>query len=326
MKSAAVWACVVGALLVAPLAAEAANLAVVATDDNAVQFYRLSGNLGIMVPTKKLALGNMPVGICADAVGERLYVNEVGDKKIAVIDVATQAVVTHYDEPGIKRGAWCVVSPDGKKLYLADAAGNQIYVFDTASGRVLKQIPVGEEPTHLIFSPDARQLIVSNSGANTLTVLDRASDAVVKGVKTGKEPSYLTYTQDGKFLAVALIDDDCVAFFKADTLEFDQQVGVPQSPQVLLPSPDGKFMYVLGRWDSVVGLLNMRARGEKRRIYGKIQLPKYGLGMVLSPDGNHLYVTTEHFQETVIHIDTEMQNPDYIVSGLHHPGDMIYLK
>src|SRR2546429_465042 len=114
---------VVCATLAVPASAGAASLAVVATDDNALQFYRLSNNLGIMVPTKKVPLGNMPVGICADPNGTRLYVNEVGDKKIAVIDVATQAVVTRFDEPGIKRGAWCVVSPDARKLYLADASG-----------------------------------------------------------------------------------------------------------------------------------------------------------------------------------------------------------
>jgi len=307
-------------------AATAANLAVVATDDNAVQFYRLSNNLGIMIPSKKVPLGNMPVGICADPSGARLYINEVQDKKIAVIDVATQAVATRFDEPGIKRGAWCNVSPDGKKLYLMDAGGNAVFVYDTASGKIQKQIAVGGEPTHGVFSPDGKQFVVSNSEANTLTVIDPATDAVVKTVKTGHEPSFLTYTQDGKFLAVALIDDDCVAFFKADTLEFDQQVGVPQSPQVLIPSPDGKYLYVLGRWHGELGILNMRSRGEKRRVYGTISLPKYPLGMVMSPDGNHLYVTTEHFQDAVIHIDTEMHNPDYMVGGLHHPGDMIYLK
>jgi len=304
----------------------AATLAVVATDDGVVKFYRLSNNLGIMIPGKSVPVGKMPVGMCGDPNGTRLYVSEVPEKILAVIDVATQAVVATIEEPGMKRPADCVVGPDGKKLYLMDSLGNSAFVYDTASNKLLKTITVGEEPNHGIFSPDGKRLIVSNAKSNTLTVIDPTTDAVVKTVKTGTEPAYMTYTRDGKFLVVGLIDDDSIAFFNADTLEFDQQVGVPQSPQVLLPSADGQYLYVLGRWHGVVGLVNLRARGEHRRVVATIPVPKYPLAMTLSPDGKHLYVSTEHFENTLVHIDVDVLSPDYIISDIHHPGLMIYLK
>src|SRR5205823_8289950 len=290
------------ALLALPVPSTAASLAVVATDDGTVNFYRLSNNLGIMIPVKSVPAGKSPIGICGDPNGTRLYVSEVPEKLVAVIDVATQSVVATMEEPGIKRPTNCVVSPDAKRLYLMDALGNTVFVYDTASNKLIKNIPVGEEPAHGIFSPDGKKLIISNAKSNTLSVIDPATDAVVKTVKTGTEPSHMTYTRDGKFLVVALIDDDSIAFFNADTLEFDQQVGVPQSPQVLIPSADGQYLFVLGRWHGVVGLVNLRPRGERRRVIATIPLPKYPLGMAMSPDGKHLYVSTEHLQNALIHI------------------------
>src|SRR5437868_1286895 len=207
------------ALFGLPVRSNAATLAVVATDDGAVKFYRLSNNLGVMIPGKSVPVGKSPVGMCGDPNGTRLYVSEVPEKLIAVIDVASQAVVATLEEPGMKRPANCAVSPDAKKLYLMDAVGNTVFVYDTASNKLLKNIAVGEEPNHGIFSPDGKRLIVSNAKSNTLSVIDPVTDAVVKTVKTGTEPAYMTYTRDGKFLVVGLIDDDSSALFKADSLE-----------------------------------------------------------------------------------------------------------
>lgn len=304
----------------------AATLAVVATDDAAVKFYRLSNNLGIMIPVRSVPVGKSPVGMCADPNGTRLYVSEVPEKVLAVIDVASQAVVATIEEPGMKRPANCVVSPDGKKLYMLDSVGNSALIYDTASNKLLKTLPVGEEPNHGIFSPDGKKLVVSNAKSNTLSVIDPATDAVVKTVKTGTEPAYMTYTRDGKFLVVGLIDDDSIAFFNADTMEFDQQVGVPQSPQSLVASADGQYLYVLGRWHGMVAVVNLRSRGEHRRVIATIPVPKYPLAMTLSPDGKHLYVSTEHYENTLVHIDVDVLSPDYIISDIHHPGLMIYLK
>ena len=99
-----------------------------------------------------------------------------------------------------------------------------------------------------------------------------------------------------------------------------------QSPQQLIPSADGHFLYVLGRWDGVVGVVNLRSRGEVRRLAASIPVPHYPLGMAMSPDGYHLYVSTQHFQNAVVHIDTEVLNADYIISDIHHPAEMVYIK
>ena len=71
------------ALMGVPAQSTAATLAVVATDDGAVNLYRLSKNLGIMIPIKSIPAGKSPVGMCGDPGGTRLYVSEVPEKVIA---------------------------------------------------------------------------------------------------------------------------------------------------------------------------------------------------------------------------------------------------
>jgi len=56
-----------------------------------------------------------------------------------------------------------VAGADGKVLYLAEATANQVAVFDIASGKVTKVIPVGENPVGLDISADGSKLYVTSA-------------------------------------------------------------------------------------------------------------------------------------------------------------------
>lgn len=55
------------------------------------------------------------------------------------------------------------LSPDGKRLYVAESGINAVAVIDAESLEVLGHLPVGWFPSKLAVSPDGRQLIVANA-------------------------------------------------------------------------------------------------------------------------------------------------------------------
>jgi len=61
-----------------------------------------------------------------------------------VIDVATNKVVSEI--PVGKRPWNMALTPDGKKLYVANGRSNSVSVIDTQGLKVIKEIPVGELP------------------------------------------------------------------------------------------------------------------------------------------------------------------------------------
>ncbi|MEZ4953239.1 MAG: hypothetical protein R2825_06660 [Saprospiraceae bacterium] len=55
------------------------------------------------------------------------------------------------------------MSPDQKRLYVAEAGINAVSVIDAENLEVLGHIPTGWFPSKLKVSPDGKQLIVANA-------------------------------------------------------------------------------------------------------------------------------------------------------------------
>ena len=60
------------------------------------------------------------------------------------------------------------VSPDGHKVYITNAASNNVSVIDTATNTVIATIPVGPGPFGVALSPDGRKVYVANVNSGTV--------------------------------------------------------------------------------------------------------------------------------------------------------------
>ena len=90
--------------------------------------------------------------------------------------VRTGAAHTH------PHGPW--FTPDGRLMIvpnaLSDTAG--ILIFDTGTGRLLKEVPVGAEPLAVGITPDGRKAYLSNGFDASLDVLDLTTLAVTTSI------------------------------------------------------------------------------------------------------------------------------------------------
>ena len=95
------------------------------------------------------------------------------------------------------------VSPDGRRLYVVCEKRYELRVVDTATGRVLKTVPVGHIPRGLSVSADGKQVYVANSWDDTVSVIDAQKLAGVVTLKTGFEPISAVADKKGETLYVA---------------------------------------------------------------------------------------------------------------------------
>jgi YVTN family beta-propeller protein len=101
----------------------------------------------------------------------RVYVSNGSNDSISVIDTATDAVAATISlrlDPRLGRLRGVIpfglaLSPDGRRLYAAEAGVNAVAVIDTGRNEVLGHIPVGWFPSKLAVSRDGRSLIVANA-------------------------------------------------------------------------------------------------------------------------------------------------------------------
>ena len=105
------------------------------------------------------------------ATRNRVFVSNGNNDLISVIDCSKDTVVANIKlvlDPrlGKLRGAipfGLALSPNGERLYVAEAGINAVAVIDVNSGEVLGHIPVGWFPSKLAVSKDGRKLIVANA-------------------------------------------------------------------------------------------------------------------------------------------------------------------
>lgn len=105
------------------------------------------------------------------ATDQFVFVSNGNNDNISVIDVPTQKVLEHIelkldDRLGNFKGVipfGLALSPDQKRLYVAEAGINAVAVVDVGTRKVLGHLPTGWFPSKLKVTPDGKQLIVSNA-------------------------------------------------------------------------------------------------------------------------------------------------------------------
>jgi len=105
------------------------------------------------------------------ATDQFIYVSNGNNDNISVIDAQLNKVVQSIelkldDRLGNLKGVipfGLTISPDQKRLYVAEAGINAVGVIDVETNKVLGHIPAGWFPSKLKVTPDGKQLIVSNA-------------------------------------------------------------------------------------------------------------------------------------------------------------------
>lgn len=92
-----------------------------------------------------------PVGIQLTRDGTRAFVALGPANRIAEVDVATNTVKGYHL---VGQRVWnLALSPDEKRLYSTNGVSDDISVFDMASAKVIKSVPVGNAPWGVVVKP-----------------------------------------------------------------------------------------------------------------------------------------------------------------------------
>ncbi len=152
-------------------------------------------------------IGPLPYGLAL--AGQKLYVSEWNGGGVSVIDTAAGAVAKRIPTGGHASGL--ALSPDGARLFVANALSDTVSVIETSSDTVAVTVdvspypraPMGSLPNAVALAPDGKTLYVANGGNNDVAVVDTATHALRGLIPTAWFPSALMLSRDGRFLYVA---------------------------------------------------------------------------------------------------------------------------
>ena len=309
------WLGIAAVALACP--AQAARLYVSNEDGHSVTV--LDADTATTIAT--IAVGKRPRGMKLSLDGSRLFVAVSGLPKcppsvpdeecaklerdlkadgIAIVDTATLKVVQVLHAGSDPEQF--ALSPDGRKLFVANEDAATMSVVDVASGDVVGRVPVGREPEGVGITPDGRWVLVTNESDNSVSVIDTGTLKIVKSVQVGKRPRDVAFTPDGRAAYVSGEFDASVyrmAVPQGAPVERVLQLRKEARPMaIVLDSRRGRLYVSTGRGGTVAVI-----DSASHKLLAEVQVGTRPWGIALSQDGRWLY-TANGPSDDVSVIDT----------------------
>jgi YVTN family beta-propeller protein len=92
--------------------------------------------------------------------------------------VGKQIDLGTLDAPGVGLPFDAAVTPDGRELWVVNAASNDLSVIDLEGSRLAAHIEVGHNPRGIVLSPDGATAYVNNTLGGTVSVIDTSTYTV----------------------------------------------------------------------------------------------------------------------------------------------------
>ncbi|SIS49673.1 40-residue YVTN family beta-propeller repeat-containing protein [Paracoccus saliphilus] len=142
--------------------------------------------------------------------------------------------------------AGVAVSHDGLLVATADRDDNQVSIFDSGTGRLIRRIKTaGEHPFAVTFH--GGRLWTADVMGDAMSVIDPIGGKLVGQIETGSHPYGIAFAEGRGFVTNQY--DSTLTVFDPESLEVLGEVETGDYPEGIAPLPDGSGI-VVANWDS----------------------------------------------------------------------------
>jgi DNA-binding beta-propeller fold protein YncE len=168
------------------------------------------------------------------------------------------------------------ITPDGKWVYVTDAATGKLCVINLAERKIVDTVFVGAGAHHLAISPDgARTWVALSEQATTIVTLNTSNPAAPQVVSRFRPPVAahdLAFAPDGQTVWVTSAAAPYVSVLSAHSARLIARVSAGKAPQHIAFIPYGKpRAFISSGYGSTIEEVN----AGTRRIIARAELP-YG--------------------------------------------------
>ncbi|MFB0618133.1 beta-propeller fold lactonase family protein [Streptomyces sp. AGS-58] len=175
------------------------------------------------------------------------------------------------------------------RVYVPNTNSDTVTVIDPATYRVIRTIPVGRQPQHVVPSWDLKTLWVNNDLGNSLTPIDPRTGKAGEPVDV-HDPYNLYFTPDGKYAVVMASMDRRLVFRDAHTMKVVKSVPVScHGVNHADFSTDGRYFIVSCEFSGEL----LKVDTARMKVVAQEKLPFHGAmpqDVKISPDGKLFYI------------------------------------
>jgi YVTN family beta-propeller protein len=236
---------------------------------------------------------------------------------IAFMDIKTKKIVGRTFLGNNVNPHMVMMSPDGRYVVTGGTRANKAYIIETATLKLVKEIPVDIAPEHLAFSPDSRWYYQGNPEGDSITVIDMQSLTKIKTISGLVEPLNVTFLPDGSKAYVGNYGAHWVGVIDVKRHELMKKIQVADvesrhglDPEKYLseikginiatPTPDSRFLYAADSDLGAVAVIDTR----EDKVVNLIRVGKQPWRVYMSHDGKYA-ITPNNGDQTISIIDVQ---------------------
>ncbi len=160
----------------------------------------------------QMPVTGVPHGIALTPDGTKLYVANLTQHRISVID----AVNNEYDHdivlPQDYEPMQANISPDAKYLYICERHYGKFLIIDTQTENIIQEVQLDPMPMHIAVTSDGNKIYIASMGASVVDIVTK-NDTTWTKTGTISHPYFnmlhgCDLTADGKYLYVSSRNQD----------------------------------------------------------------------------------------------------------------------
>jgi YVTN family beta-propeller protein len=163
---------------------------------------------------------------------------------------------------------------DGRVAMVALRNESVLSVLDTASRRIMTELPLALRPDHFCFTSDGGQLFITGEGRDAIVIVYPYQTEVAQTSLSGRKPGQMACSSTPSYLFVSNPGAGSVSVFDTETQKVVAVTGVGVQPGPIVVTPDQQYALVLNQGSGDLGVIRIgsikQGRARKAPLFTMI--------------------------------------------------------
>lgn len=175
-----------------------------------------------------------------------------------------------------------------KVAVVLNSGDASVSLIDMPSREVVKTIPVGKEPHHLMMTPDQKTLLIANAAGNDVVLMNPVSGELTGRIPNIIDPYQVGYSPNHKWFVANGNRLNRVDIYAADgtNLKLAKSIKLGKTPSHIAFTSDSKLAFITLQDSSELAAIDL----ETQTVVWKIPTGHVPAGLWMTPGDQYLLI------------------------------------